>query len=37
MTMDDRVALMQKAIGIKPIPAVQSTGMPGFFITFTAK
>jgi len=36
MKMDDRVDLAQKAIGIKPIPAVQSTGMPGFFITFTA-
>jgi len=34
--MDDRVASAQKAIGIKPIPAVQSTGMPGFFITFRA-
>jgi len=36
LTMDDRVASAQKAIGIKPIPAVQSTGMPGFFITFRA-
>lgn len=36
LKMDDRVAAAQKAIGIKPIPTVQSTGMPGFFITFTA-
>jgi hypothetical protein len=35
--MDDRVGLMQKAIGIKPIPSGQSGGMPGFFITFIAK
>lgn len=37
LTMDDRVALTQKAIGVKPIPAGQSGGMPGFFITFKAK
>ena len=37
LTMDDRVALTQKAIGIKPIPSVQSNGIPGFFITFTGK
>lgn len=36
LTMDDRVVLMQKAIGIKAIPAGQSGGMPGFFISFTA-
>jgi Uncharacterized protein involved in exopolysaccharide biosynthesis len=36
LTMDDRVALTQKAIGIKPIPAGQSGGMPGFFVTFKA-
>jgi len=37
-TMDDRVALTQKAIGVKPIPAGQeSHGMPGFFITFKAQ
>lgn len=35
-SMDDRVALTQKAIGIKPIPSGQSGGMPGFFITFKA-
>ena len=34
--MDDRVALTQKAIGIKPIPSA-SGGMPGFFITFKAQ
>ncbi len=37
LTMDDRVSLTQKAIGVKPIPAGQSGGMPGFFITFKAK
>ena len=37
-TMDDRVALTQKAIGVKPIPSSQSSrGMPGFYITFTAQ
>ena len=36
LKMDGRVALTQKAIGITPIPAGQSNGMPGFFITFTA-
>jgi polysaccharide chain length determinant protein (PEP-CTERM system associated) len=36
-SMDDRVALTQKAIGIQPIPSGQSSGMPGFFITFKAK
>lgn len=35
-TMDDRVALTQKAIGVKPIPAGQSGGMPGFFVSFKA-
>ena len=35
-SMDDRVTLTQKAIGVKPIPAGQSGGMPGFFITFKA-
>jgi protein tyrosine kinase modulator len=35
-TMDDRVALTQKAIGIKPIPSARG-GMPGFFITFKAR
>jgi polysaccharide chain length determinant protein (PEP-CTERM system associated) len=37
LTMDDRVALAQKDIGIKAIPAGQSSSMPGFFITFKAK
>jgi polysaccharide chain length determinant protein (PEP-CTERM system associated) len=37
-TMDDRVELTQKAIGVKPIPSSQSShGMPGFFITFKAQ
>ena len=35
-TMDDRVAMTQKAIGIKPIPSARG-GMPGFFITFKAR
>lgn len=36
--MDERVALTQQAIGIKPIAATQSShGMPGFFITFKAQ
>lgn len=35
-TMDDRLTLTQKAIGVKPIPSGQSGGMPGFFITFKA-
>jgi polysaccharide chain length determinant protein (PEP-CTERM system associated) len=33
--MDTRVAMTQKAIGIKPIPSGQSGGIPGFFVTFT--
>jgi polysaccharide chain length determinant protein (PEP-CTERM system associated) len=37
-SMDDRVEMTQKAIGIKPIPPSQSShGMPGFYITFTAQ
>jgi polysaccharide chain length determinant protein (PEP-CTERM system associated) len=37
-TMDDRVEMTQKAIGVKPIPAGQaSRGMPGFYITFKAQ
>jgi polysaccharide chain length determinant protein (PEP-CTERM system associated) len=37
-TMDDRVDMTRKAIGINPIPNGQSTrGMPGFFITFKAQ
>ena len=35
-TMDDRVEMTQKAIGIKPIPSAR-VGMPGFFITFKAQ
>ena len=36
LKMDDRVAMMQQVVGIKPIPTVQSNGIPGFFITFSA-
>src|ERR1035437_138213 len=37
-TMDDRVDMTRKAIGIKPIPSGQSSrGMPGFYITFKAQ
>jgi polysaccharide chain length determinant protein (PEP-CTERM system associated) len=38
LSMDDRVDLVRKAIGIKPIKSeVQRTGgLPGFFVTFTA-
>ena len=36
-SMDDRVNMMQQAIGIKSIPSGQSGGMPGFYITFTAQ
>ena len=37
-TMDDRVELTQKAIGVKPIPSSQNShGMPGFFVTFKAQ
>lgn len=35
-TMDDRVTLTQKAIAIKAIPAGQSGGMPGFYVSYTA-
>jgi len=38
LSMDDRVELTQKAIGVKPIPASASShGMPGFYITFVAQ
>jgi polysaccharide chain length determinant protein (PEP-CTERM system associated) len=36
-SMDDRVDLTRKAIGINPIPSGQSRGMPGFFISFKAR
>jgi polysaccharide chain length determinant protein (PEP-CTERM system associated) len=37
-TMDDRVDITRKAIGINPIPSGQSPrGMPGFYITFKAQ
>src|ERR1035438_7358505 len=37
-TMDDRVDMTRKAIGINPIPYGQSSrGMPSFFITFKAQ
>jgi polysaccharide chain length determinant protein (PEP-CTERM system associated) len=35
-TMDDRVEMTQKAIGVKPIPSAGG-GMPGFYITFKAQ
>ena len=35
-TMDDRVDMTRKAIGINPIPS-GSRGMPGFYITFKAQ
>jgi len=35
-TLDDRIILTQKAIGIDPIPA-GPYGMPGFYITFKAQ
>jgi polysaccharide chain length determinant protein (PEP-CTERM system associated) len=35
-SMDDRVDLTRKAIGITPISPGQSRGMPGFYITFKA-
>ena len=34
-TLDDRIAMTQKAIGIKPIASTR--GMPGFFISFKAQ
>jgi uncharacterized protein involved in exopolysaccharide biosynthesis len=37
-TPDDRIDLVRKAIGIKPIPAGPSShGMPGFYITYMAQ
>jgi hypothetical protein len=36
-SMDSRIAMTQKAIGIKPIPSGQSGGMPGFYISFKAQ
>ena len=36
-TMDDRIDMTRKAIGINPIRSEQSHGMPGFFISFQAK
>lgn len=36
-TMDDRIDLTRKAIGINPIRSDQSHGMPGFFISFKAR
>ncbi|MGC9158358.1 MAG: GumC family protein [Terracidiphilus sp.] len=38
MTMDDRIEMTRKAIGINPIPASQGAHtMPGFYITFKAR
>jgi polysaccharide chain length determinant protein (PEP-CTERM system associated) len=36
-TMDDRIDMTRKAIGINPIRSEQAHGMPGFFISFKAK
>ena len=37
-TMDDRVDMTRKAIGINPIPSgLSPRGMPGFYITFKAQ
>ena len=36
-TMDDRVDMTRKAIGINPIRSEQAHGMPGFSISFKAK
>jgi polysaccharide chain length determinant protein (PEP-CTERM system associated) len=36
-TMDDRIAMTQKSIGIKPIQSNQYHNMPGFFISFKAQ
>jgi polysaccharide chain length determinant protein (PEP-CTERM system associated) len=36
-SMDDRVDKTRKDIGIKPISSAQSSGMPGFFISFEAR
>jgi polysaccharide chain length determinant protein (PEP-CTERM system associated) len=36
-SMDDRIDMTRKAIGITPIPSGQSRGMPGFYITFKAR
>jgi polysaccharide chain length determinant protein (PEP-CTERM system associated) len=36
-TLDDRIQMTQKAIGIQQIQSVQSRGMPGFFISFKAQ
>lgn len=36
MNMDDRIALMQKNIDIKPIQSEMARGLPGFFISFKA-
>lgn len=37
-TADDRIDMVRKDIGIKPIPAGPSShGMPGFYITFKAR
>lgn len=37
-TLDDRIDLVRKDIGIKPIPSGEAShGMPGFYITFKAQ
>jgi polysaccharide chain length determinant protein (PEP-CTERM system associated) len=35
-TLDDRIQMTQKAIGIQQIQSAQAKGMPGFFISFKA-
>ena len=36
LSMDDRIDLARKGIGIKPIQSDITRGLPGFFISFTA-
>ncbi|MGO9340644.1 MAG: GumC family protein [Terracidiphilus sp.] len=36
-TMDDRIQMTQKAIGIQQIQSGQAKGMPGFFVSFKAQ
>ncbi len=36
-TLDDRIEMTRRDIGINPIPAGGSQSMPGFFITFKAR
>lgn len=36
LSMDDRIDLARKGIGIRPIQSDMTQGLPGFFISFTA-